>query len=556
LPQSDLIIYGESIASCARSILPRAKCATSKSRLAFVIGQNSSSVSLRGVLRAWFASVVAFLLLSGTLCASAPAPEQCVPIRWTGGPLELEWRAHTKTLPADNSVRDALTRWYEPATIGLLEDSPVNCLLVTWSAATGSAVEAEQRRLVKAYTEVAHKHGLAVLGLVYAAGDASKIVADAIKASLDGLVLDGDFAWEFRVALRKAAGSVLVIEITKDAAAWRWKSEPIVAVAGVAPSGHNLSEMGIRGTPSSQPWIESNIWLVRSFATPSSRLVWISSQLESPSPIDYERAAADAFAAGGRWIISLDDALRTKLRAHDASAREIWSRLSTCLKYADSHTAWHALASYGNVGIVLDSASAQPDRVDEYLKLATRRQVPYQLISRSELNGTVMKFRAIVATELDPPSATERKLLQDFAENGGIVFAAPSWGNAPQKEPFVELPTGKGSVIVYKDPDPDALARDLKEMLSDDDLGVVPFNVPSVISFVSGGAPGQPLLVQLVNYFDHPVEAITIRVSGKFKSARMETLEGTAVDLPLRYEERRTEVTIPKLLLWGTVSMQ
>jgi hypothetical protein len=472
--------------------------------------------------------------------------------------LELAWRAQTKTLPADNSVRDALARWYEPATLNLLDDSPVNCLLVTWSALADATVEAQQQQLVKIYAENAHKRGLAVLGLVYAAGDASKIAADAAKASLDGLVLDGDFTAEFPGTLRKAAGSLVIIEIAKDAAAWRWKSAPIVAVAGVAPSGHNLSEMGIRGTPSSQPWIESNIWLARSFATPSSsRLVWISSQLESPSSLDYGRAAADAFAAGGRWIISLDDALRAKLRAHDASALEIWNRLSTYLKFADTHTGWHALASYGNVGIVLDPTIAQPDRVDEYLKLATRRQVPYQLISRSELNGaTLMKFRAIVAIELDPPSSAERKLLQDFAENGGIVFTGPSWGSAPKTEPFAEIPTGKGSVTVYKDPDPDALARDLKEMLSDDDLGVVPFNVPSVISFVSGGAPGQPLLVQLVNYFDHPVEAITLRVAGKFHSARMETPEGVAMDLPLRNEEGKTEITIPKLLLWGAVSMQ
>jgi hypothetical protein len=506
-----------------------------------------------------FRQALPLLLLSCSLVASAtPTPEQWIPIRWTGGPLEVEWRAHTKTLPADNSVRDALARWYEPSTISLLEDSPVNCLLVTWSAPAVASVEAEQQRLVKAYTEAAHKRGLAVLGLVYAAGDASKIAADAAKASLDGLVLDGDFTREFPAALRKAAGSLLVIEITKDAAAWRWESVPIVAVAGVTPSGRNLSEMGIRGSPSSQPWIESNIWLVWSLAIPSSsRLVWISSQLEKPLAVDYERAIADSSTAGGRWIISLDDALRAELRTHNVSALETWSRLATYLNFANTHTAWHALAPYGKVGIVLDPASSPPDRVDEYLKLATRRQVPYQLISRSELNGTGWtKCRAIVATELDPPSSVERKLLQDFAENGGIVFAGPSWGSAPKAEPFVELQAGKGSVTVYKDPDPDALARDLKEMLSDDDLGVVPFNVPSVISFVSGGTPGQALLVQLVNYFDHPVEAITLRVAGKFHSARLETPEGVATDLPLRNDEGRAEVTIPKLLLWGAVSLQ
>ena len=503
--------------------------------------------------------VFALFLLSCTLGASAtPPPEQLVPICWTGGPLELAWRTRTKTLPADASVREALARWYDPATLNLLDDSAANCLLVTWSAPVDGAIEAEQQQLVKVYTQAAHKRGLAVLGLIYAPGDASKIAGNAAKASLDGLVLDGDFPPEFSDALHRAAGSMLVIEIAKDASAFRWKPAPIVAVAGVSPGGRNLSEMGIRGAPSSQPWIESNIWLVRSFDVSSpSRPVWISSQIESPSTIDYTRAVADAAAAGGCWIVSLDDALRARLRAREPSALETWHRLSSYLKFTESHRMWRALSPFGNVGFVLDPASTQQDRADEYLKLATRRQVPYQLVERSHLNAAaVANFRAIVATELDPPSETERKLLQDFAENGGLVIAAPSWGSTPRTAPFAELPTGKGSVIVYRDPDPDAVAHDLKEILSDDDLGMVPFNVPSVVTFASGGSPGEPLLVQLVNYFDHPVEAITLRVAGKFLSARIESPEGAAVDLPLHYDEGRTEVTIPRLLLWGAVSMQ
>jgi hypothetical protein len=431
-------------------------------------------------------------------------------------------------------------------------------LLVTWSAAADAAVEAEQQQLVKVYAEAAHKRGLAVLGLVHPGGDASKIAGDAARAALDGLVLDGDFAPEFPAALRKAAGSMLVVEIAKAPAPWRWKPAPIVAVEGVAPRARNLSEMGIRGAPSSEPWIESNIWLVRSFALNSpSRPVWISSRLENASAVDYQRAVADAAAAGGRWVVSLDDVFRAKLRARDATALEVWRHLSRYLKFAETHAAWRVLAPYGNVGIVLDPASTKQDLVDEYLNLATRRQVPYRLVARSGLNvGSVTKFRALVVTELDPPSTAERKLLQDFAENGGLVIAGPSWGGAPKTEPFAEIVAGKGRVVVYKDPDPEAVARDLKELLSDDDLGVVPFNVPSALTFVSGRGSEQPLLVQLLNYFNHPVEMITLRVAGKFRSARLETPESGTVDLPLQQAEGRTEVTIPKLLLWGAVSME
>lgn len=471
--------------------------------------------------------------------------------------MELAWRTQAKTLPIDAAVRDALARWYETSTISLLEQSPVNCLLVTWSAPVDPAIEAQQQQLVSVYADAIHKRSLAVLGLVYAAGDASKIAASAAKASLDGLVLEGDFPPEFSDALRKAAGSMLVIEIAKDSSSARWKSAPITAVTGVMPSGRNLSEMGIRGAPSSQPWIESNIWLKRSFPIgQSSRTVWISSQLESPSAIDYGRAVADAAAAGGRWIISLDDALRAKLRAHDDSVLGIWRQLSTYLKFVESHAEWRSLPPYGNVAIVVDPATTHPDITDEYLKLAVRRQVPYRIMARSELNAaTLSNYRAVVAIEFDPTSATERKVLQDFAENGGVVVVGPSWGETPKSEGFAELKAGKGSVFVYKDPDPESVAHDLKEVLSDDDLGIVPFNVSSVITS-AGGQPGKPLLVQLVNYFDHPVEAITLRLAGTFQSVHLETPEATAVDLPMRTEDGKTEVTIPKLLLWGAVSMQ
>ncbi len=526
---------------------------------AFLAERISGSVAACRLARKSFLLLALLFLVSCTLVGSSTsAPEAWVPIRWTGGPLEVAWRTQAKTLTADANIRDALARWYEPSTLALLDDSSANCLLVTWSAPADAAIQTEQQRLVQRYAEAAHKRGLVVLGIVYAAGDASAIAADASRAALDGLVLEGQFAQEFSAALRKAAGSMLVVEIAKEAAPSRWNSAPVVAVEGVAPSAHNLSEMGIRGAPSSEPWIESNIWLAHSLTvTAPPRPLWISSQLEHASAVDYARAVADAAAAGGRWIVSLDDPLRAKLRAGNPSALETWRRLSSYLKFAESRSQGRALARYGNVGIVLDAAAANQDVADEYLKLAARRQVPYRVITRSEMNAAALaNFRAVVATAVDPPSATERKLLQEFAENGGLVIAGPAWGGAPQAERFSEVQTGKGRVAVYRDPDPETVARDLKELLSDDELGVVPFNVPSVITFARGGGPEEPLVVELVNYFDHPVEAITLRVAGKFRSARMETPESPTLDLPLREAEGRTEVTIPKLSLWCAVSIQ
>ena len=499
-----------------------------------------------------FPRLLLLFLLSSARISALPAPDAWVPIRWTGGPLELAWRSRTA---GDAGVREAIARWYDTATLTLLNGSPANCLLLTFSAPSGAPAQAEQQQLVRVYAAAAHKRNLAVLGLVYAAGDASKTAADAAEAALDGLVLDGDFTPEFTSALRKAAGSMLVIEIAKDAARWRFQPASIVAVEGVAPGGRNLSEMGIRGAPSSEPWIESNIWLVRSFALDSvSRSVWISSQLRNASAVDYTRAVADAAAAGGRWIVCLDDALRAKLFAQDASALETWRQICSYMKFAEAYVGPRAFGTYGNAGVVLDPA--KQDLADEFLKLAARRQVAYRLLTRPMLNAsTLATFRALVATELDPLSAAEHKVLQDFAESGGLVIVGPAWGGAAKTEPFVEVPTGKGRIVVYQDPDPESVARDLKELLSDDDLGVVPFNVPSVITSVSGGSGGQPLRVQLLNYFDRPVQAITLRVAAQVRTAQMDTPEGASINLPVKHSEGRTEVTIPKLMLWAVVSM-
>ena len=75
----------------------------------------------------------------------------------------------------------------------LLEGTPVNCLLVTWSAGEDAGAETQQQELVKAYARLAHERGIAVLGLVYPGADPSKFVGPAVEAGLDGLVLEGEF---------------------------------------------------------------------------------------------------------------------------------------------------------------------------------------------------------------------------------------------------------------------------------------------------------------------------------------------------------------------------
>jgi hypothetical protein len=508
--------------------------------------------------RSWL--VFLFCLPSVLLGGNLGTPDSWIPARWPGGPLELYQRAKVKMPPADTALREAIANWYDPATLHLLEGSPVNCLLLTWSAGADAELERQQQQLVKTYTSVAHQRGVAILGLVYPGADPSKFVAAAAAASLDGLALDGEFPGGFLEQVTRALASsnsrMVAIPIVTNAASVRTAKGGVPAVEGVSPSARNLSDMGIRGAPSSEPWIQSNIWLVRSFRlSPTWRPVWIGYQPDGGTASNYARSVADAAVAGGRWIVALDDGLRARLRRQDTAAVATWHSIGACLRFAEDHAEWRSFVPFGNLGIVLDTASKDAEMVDEYLKLVARRQVPYRLIVRSELSAASLAgFRAVLATELVQPSDVERKVLKAFAENGGLVVAGPWWGNPPKDEPFAEVPVGKGRATVYKDPDPESVARDMRDLLSHKEAGFVAFNVPSLITYASSG--GKRMLVQLLNYSSAPATAITVRVSGDFKTARLFTPDAEPLNLAMNAADGQIDVAIPKLSLWGGVLLE
>jgi hypothetical protein len=499
-----------------------------------------------------------YLALAALLSVSpvrATDPGRWVPARWDGGPLELTRRAkEDKTLPAE--AHDAIARWYEPTTLGLLESTPINCLLVTFSIGAGPKAERQQHQLVKEYASVAHERGIVVLGIVYPGADPQAVAADAREAQLDGLVLDGEFPAGYAGKLGKAA---LVIPITREAASLRTSRAPLLAVEGVRPGARNLSDMGIRAGASAEPWIESNIWLVRSFRLGTEwRPIWVNQQPNPNSQGDYVRCVADAAVAGGRWMVAIDDALRAGLFRKDSGALATWRSIVSYLKFSEDHAAWRSFAPYGNLGIILDIAGKYPGLSDEYLNLVARRQVPYRLILRSELSAASLSdVQAVLAVDLASPTESERKILCDFAEKGGLVVAGPSWGDPPKDDPYAEVHLGKGRVAVYKEdpPNPESVAKDMLDLLEPEVVGLSVFNVPSAITYAS--TSHKCVLVQLLNYAGRPTDRVTIRFNGSFKTARLYTPENPPLDLSVRATGNgRTELLIPKLTAWGAVLLE
>ena len=492
--------------------------------------------------------------------AGAGPPAAWVPARWDGGPLELARRAGDKAL-ANPAVRETISRWYDPATLSLLDGTPVNCLLLTLSAGAGPEVEKRQRELVTEYARRARARGLAVLGLVYPGADPAAAAAGARDAQLDGLVREGEFpgGLAFAERLEKALAAVhsaaVVIPVVPSPQA-RKAARQVLAVEGVSP-GVGKAGDGATAGATGGVWIDSNLWLARSLhADPDRRPVWIGHRPRDGAPGIYARSIADAAAAGARWILALDDDLRARLLRRDSEALAVWRGIGDSLAFFESHAEWRGFAPFGNVGIVLDVSGPNPANSEEYLNLVARRQIPYRVIYRSQLSAAALAgLRAALAFDLAPATEAERKTLRAFAAGGGLVLSGPSWGGAPKDQSYTMLAEGEGEIAVYKDdaPDPQSVAQDLNDLVSTPELGVSVFKAPSVLPCVSVAGGGARLLIQLVNYATEPAKSIAIWITGGFGSARLYAPGSAPLDLPVRSSGGRTEITVPALAAYGAL---
>jgi hypothetical protein len=507
---------------------------------------------------------LAALLLTGMLPAAGP--ETWIPARWQGGPLELRRLNGTKSAPADPAVLKVLRELYNPETLGLLAGTPINCLLVTWSTGAPANVEAEQQSLLAKYIHAAHQRRIAVLGLVFPGADLNRAAVSAAEAGLGGLVLETGFdsgpkvARQLRGLLRARKSPAVVIplgprEWLLPDAEWPVLGTNEAVAARITPVSESDTATA---TPTAEPWINSNSWLVRSLrAWGDRRPVWLGHGLEQPSETDYERAIADAAVAGGRWVLAPDAALLAGVRLRKADALATWERIRDSWRFFEEHAGWRAFTPAAALGIIQDEPAKQDVVADENLNLINRRRIPYRVLQRRALTQTAIAgMPAVLATALAPPTAPERKLLAAFASNGGLLITGPSWGPAKLGDGgYAIQETGSGRIVLYKQdpPDPETLSKDLLDLLGPEGLPVRLFNAASLLAQVTSGPGGAPLLVQLVNYATEPAQQVTVRAAGQFRRARLFTPGSPPVELKINQTAERSDARIVRFSVHAAV---
>jgi len=371
----------------------------------------------------------------------------------------------------------------DPASLDLLTGSPINCLLVPPGGSSGPVGREARRR------------GIALL-----------------VESAPGVL--------------SADGAVTIPLAPRD----RLLRDPGPTLVAVSDSlwPRVKPQAGSAG-PTGDPWLDSNLWRVRSLAP---RAVWLAHLPDKPLPEDYPRAVADAALAGGRWIIALDDDLRSRLARRDPQALATWSRTVEHLKFFEEHSGWQRFSPRARLGVIQDPAGKNAFLSGEVQNLLTRRQMPYRVIDRTRLSESAIEnLAALIAQDLDSPTPEEQRILTAFGARGRMLVSASK-------------------------ADPYALSLDVLTRMGRNNQGIRLFNVSSILAYLSADPAGKAVLVQVVNYAGSPVERITARLSGDFRQARLYLPGAPPAGLPLDRSGGSVEFTIPQVSIYAAVLLR
>lgn len=458
-------------------------------------------------------AVFGWALLCAMPLLCAPAPEAWVPAHWP---------------------------WADARSLELLDASPVNCLLLkSWTPDLLSA---------------AQKRGLVPLALIAPGGDTVGAAHAALAASVAGIVLEGDFTEATVAAVRKAAGSAPVIELTARARMVTDSGSPIVGTyQGVWPGISDEHAGEHTAGPSGSTWIDTNTGFLRTARAWSRSTVWIANQPPAHTVITtarYLQAIADAAMSGARWVISLDGDFSSRLARRDADAMASWKRMSGLLRYYEGHPEWRAMREYGKLAVIQDPAKGGLVS-GGILDMIAVKHTPVVPVAPERLAAGALQNETM-AVNIDADSLTEqeKQVLRDFTKSGGsLLTGPPGWKDATPPDERITL--DKTELDRLND-----IWRDVNSMIGRRNLGVRLFNVSSMLSNAMASPDGKTEIVHLVNYSDFPVENVTVHFLGNYKRATLLTPEGAEKTLDIYSTEEGLGVDIDKIAVCATIRLE
>ena len=487
---------------------------------------------------------------------------QSVPMRWAAGPLDIARRQKGKDFTPE--IAEVLGKWQDPSMLALVQGTPINCLVVSW--ASGLPEDAEQQQALKPLIEKGRQAGFDFVGLVEGSADKTAAIRTARAAGLSAVAMD---------AVPPGDSGIPVIAWTKSGGALWGANSPVLSIAdGLWPGVPQ--EKTPTGGPTNLPWIDSNgALLAMAHALAPGKVVWIVVDPPRKAKLTVENyllAVADSEAYGGRWLISLDDAMRAGLAATNAQALADWKRITDVSAFFEQNKATQTYQRMGRLAVM--SNFSEPDRFfgEDALNMLPRLREPFRVIPRSgALAASFDGLQGILHVDQEPPEPRLREKLISFVNEGGTLFVRSKWPN-PEGVP-VELSSaetyllfnvrslGKGRLAVAKEDAPDTYftCMDVQNILSHRGDPVRLYNGASMNYFFQASPAGGQGVIHVFNYSRRPgSDNALVYLKAPYRSARFVSPE---IDAPvaLQWTPQETggaELSLPRISVYGAVQME
>jgi hypothetical protein len=452
--------------------------------------------------------VPAVLLLALVVAAHDPGPAiaSWIPVRWSS---------------------------HDTASLDLIRGTPVNCLLI------------EQRDWDARFIDAASQSGIATLGVIRPGEHALESAHRAASLKLTGVVLEGDFPPGISAAID--ATKVQVIRLPSRSALSFDSRLPLLGTwQGVWP-GVQIEKDGVTvSAPSGAPWIDTNAGFLRFVRVAGNgRPVWIANEPPPETVITtgrYLQAIADAESTGAHWVIGLDDDLTRRLLARDSGALETWQGMGDLLRFYASHPEWRAMRPSSTLALLedVDSGALLAGGIMDMLaaKHTTVLPVPVRDFSGASLAAATM------AVDVDPAdlNSAQRDALRSWTRDGNTLLTAPPGWKMPVPGDPMQIALNADQIAKLGE-----IWRELNSLVGSRNPGGKVFNAPGTISNFIAGPNGRPVVMHLVNYSNYPVEDVTVRLPGKFSSAKLLAPGEAAKSLEVFEDNGVTEISIPRL---------
>ena len=441
-----------------------------------------------------------------------------------------------------------LVRWTQPsvppaASMGIRE------LVISWDA--------------EALVRSAYQHGYHVYAEVPVV-EAPAMARATVKNELAAIILNPADSQQNQIGaavrkLRSAYPRLPVLVVNAKAKQPQMKGPLVIKRDGVLQVS----------SPTAQPWIDSNLALIRldqalrPAQVPLYAFPWDQSDSlqreQGPDTADYLLAVAEAGAFHADLILDLHPKLQTDLLQNNAAAWAGFNQIKRYLAFS-YHPGTDTVKAEANVGVVTDTYQNSYEPIN----LLARHNLPFAVLKTSDLKRHSLDPFALLLIFTAPDERITAAII-DFASRGGVAVLVDSHGSHPWQsaqpvrinEHSISYASGKGRILELSEPvlDPETFAQDLGRLIEKDKVLISLWNALTTVAVPYRGPGSQKQVVELVNYAQEPL-LVQVQVKGSFSSIIYETPErGCCESLTAVQRNGFTEFVVPALRIAGRVHL-